>query len=96
MVKVTIEADGRTETLEGDGFCGFLIIHKNEKKEAANVMCGKINYNNAAQSLLHIFKMLLEARTKGDKELKEMLRADFVMKLMAVDLDGGGTDSGKG
>lgn len=67
----------------------------NGKVEAANVMCGKINYNNAVQSLLHIWKMLLEVKTKGDKELKEMLRAAFVMKLSAVDLDGGGTDGEK-
>ena len=95
MVKVTIEAEGKVETLEGDCFCGFLIIHKNENVEAANVMCGKIKYNNAVQSLLHIWKMLLEEITKGDKELKEMLRADFVMKLSAVDLDRGGADGGK-
>lgn len=95
MVKVTIEAEGKVETIEGDCFCGFLIIHKNENVEAANVMCGKINYNNAVQSMLHIWKMLLEVRAKGDKDLKEILRQGLILRLRTLDLDGGGADGGK-
>ena len=95
MVKVTVEADGKVETFEGDCFCGFVMNYKDDKVDAANIVCGKINYPNVVQSLLILWKILLEARTKGDKDLKEMLRAALIMKLSTLDLDGGGADGGK-
>lgn len=95
MVKVTVEADGKAETFEGDCFCGFLMNYKDDKVDAANIVCGKINYPNVVQSLLILWKIILEARTKGDKDLKEMLRAALIMKLSTLDLDGGGADDQK-
>lgn len=89
MVKVTIEADGKVETYEGDCFCGFLMNYIDDKVDTTNIICGKTNYPNAVQSLLILWKILLEARTKGDKDLKEMLRAGLILRLRTLDLDGG-------
>lgn len=95
MVKVTIEADGKVEIFEGDCFCGFLMNYKDDKVDAEKIVWGKINYHNAVQSLLTLWKILLEVRAKGNKDLKEALRDVLILKLRTLDLDGGGADGGK-
>ena len=89
MVKVTIEADGRVETYEGDCFCGFLMNYKYDKVDSTNIVCGKFDYHNAVQSLLNLWKIHLEERANGNKDLKEMLRKCLMLRIRTFDLDGG-------
>lgn len=95
MVKVTIEADGKVETLEGDCLCGFVMNYAGDKVAVENILIGETNYPNAVHSLLILWKILLEASTRGNKDLKEALREALIMKLSTLDLDGGGADGGK-
>ncbi len=87
MVKVTIEADGKVETLEGDCFCGFLLNYKDNKTYVYEKACGYINYPNATQAILHLWKTILKERSKGDKDIQEMRRQGLILRLRTLDLD---------
>ena len=87
MVKVTIEADGKVETFEGDCFCGFLLNYEDNKTNVYEIACGYINYPNATQAILNLWKTILKERSKGDKDIQEMRRQGLILRLRALDLD---------
>ena len=87
MVKVTIEEDGKVEAFEGDCFCGFLLNYEDNKTNVYEIARGYINYPNATQAILNLWKTILKARSNGDKDIQEMRRQGLILRLRTLDLD---------